>query len=528
MSGLPYGLSSRTKRLVWSNAFALEAQLEIEASIVAAETHLRDYGGTDAVGASTSRTLARHCKSAIGPIRLIPAELLAQIFVHYRDNCFDSKKIRCSIGEDTVLGFSSQEVLGISHVSAQWRSVALETPELWARFAFSCPGMARKRQALWQTWLERARNHPICFGFTCPGRHRDNRFHGDLAPTGSPCYNFLTLLVSRSDYWQEAQFTLPPASMGKLAGVHVGVPRLEALSLQMTGLPPAYPLILKNFAIAPRLRSISLRSEGLIKIELPWAQITHYRGDQWLRRDTHILSIASKISTLVLDDAEASYSFPLAPSEIVVPHLRHLRYVQGEGWGSLTRLIPPSLQSFHLHGSTAKLNRQITPLIVDLLQRAGSLLTHLHIDHFERNPHLLELFAATPALTSLTIVGANNQFDWVQGHSGTDTIFDAIREPALGKPGLLSELRRLAVTGFGTSEAFLRMVEARGNAWWQTDTARLETLVLREVDISRPESSQACLDLLKAQGMNVVLIDCRGGVHATGGDEDMDLATFFY
>ncbi|KAJ7085975.1 hypothetical protein C8R43DRAFT_1244931 [Mycena crocata] len=435
------------------------------------------------------------CKSALGPLRSIPTEILSRIFVAFRDNAFDFGAGEAQIARNLGLTHVNDavSVLRLGQICCYWRTVALGTPGLWARFLFRCNGKAQRGRAGWHVWLERAGQHPLSFSFSCPCH---TGFHGigGPRPAGSVCNSFFSKLLARRSHWKDAQLIL--TSAGQLEAVE-DFPSLETLSLQI-----GYNLTpLNNFAVAPRLHDVHL--SGIIStLGLPWHQITHYRGypNPSAASNVRVWSINPNLAVCVLEDLFGNR----AHQPTVITHgLQHLRCI-----GSLVtldELVLPALESFRfrmdVHDVPGAANdfppiKHLTT-VTALFQRSGNSLTHLYIDDFKVECGIEEMFAAIPTLTSLTLVGPNMDDKVLTRH-----LFDAMSPRR--RDVLLPSLRSLSITGLVVSVEFLRMVEARRSRTQEAE--RLETLVLlalhRREHIPAPERR---LMLLKKGGMHITL-----------------------
>ncbi|KAJ6547718.1 hypothetical protein B0H10DRAFT_1851948, partial [Mycena sp. CBHHK59/15] len=91
-----------------------------------------------------------HCEFALAPVRRVPTEILAHIFMSYAD------LVRGTSCVDVVHG-----VWKLGYICSYWRTVALTTPELWTAFEFSCDTRVPGSRALAEAWLERTGTRPL-------------------------------------------------------------------------------------------------------------------------------------------------------------------------------------------------------------------------------------------------------------------------------------------------------------------------------------------------------------------------------
>ncbi|KAJ7138106.1 hypothetical protein C8R44DRAFT_555779, partial [Mycena epipterygia] len=104
---------------------------------------------------------AQGCRSAMSPIRRLPPEILCEIFMAHSSS---SPQPHSSAGEKKNI--SKSDLLLVSHVCAQWRTLALGTPRLWSDIAvdlYFWPPDPTSFLRLLRTSLERGAGHPLTF-----------------------------------------------------------------------------------------------------------------------------------------------------------------------------------------------------------------------------------------------------------------------------------------------------------------------------------------------------------------------------
>ncbi|KAJ7100311.1 hypothetical protein C8R43DRAFT_964090 [Mycena crocata] len=511
-SVVSYSLSPPTNRLFEENTPALDTQvLEIRESIAAAETDRALLALEIASAKAELRCLERRdkdamlhierCTSVVAGVRRLPPEILSRVFVLVRDACFKPLTAASDLGrsihnKEVEPSFAAGSILELGHVCSYWRNVALGTRELWSRFLFRCPGKAAKGQTVWHAWMERVGNHPLSFSFSCPGHYKKN-LSPDLSPIGSSCRDFLETLLSSSARWQNVHLSLSRAALKRLKSVK-HLPLLETLHLQIKrpwhGSKPR-PLIISTFAVAPKLHEVRL-PEYLEKvtIELPWSQLTNYCGAPTNPDGRAVLDLARNITALTLV-GDQRLTQPLTH------RLRHIHYISGEE--ALDRLVLPALDSFHLERTRSMGMDRVYPSITQLFQRSGNALTQLHVDGFRPEDRFAAILAATPSLTSLTLVCEENDYRLADSSEATNSFFAKFNPPQ-GDP-LIPLLRQLTITGLTTMNGFLLMVDARSIA--APTTARLEMLEILGVklDTDNYEVVTRRLQKLRDGGMNMTL-----------------------
>ncbi|KAJ8074330.1 hypothetical protein PM082_012643 [Marasmius tenuissimus] len=133
-------------------------------------------------------SLQRHASqvlSLLSPIRRLPWEIMVKIF-----------KFAANIGSmgDNILGTSSQwmsRAFRISAVCFRWRTIALDTPELWAHFAVDLQTRAKEPLDL---FLDRSRQRPLSLAIT----HTNRR--------ASPALSVLRSLAGQSSRWSSVDY----------------------------------------------------------------------------------------------------------------------------------------------------------------------------------------------------------------------------------------------------------------------------------------------------------------------------------
>lgn len=94
-------------------------------------------------------------------------------------------------GHNTFSYLSKASPFALSHVSKQWRSIALASPKLWATFDIIFPGS--RLIELIALWLSRSRNKPLMFSL-CQARKCNDR--------KSLAFDILTLLIGDARRWK--------------------------------------------------------------------------------------------------------------------------------------------------------------------------------------------------------------------------------------------------------------------------------------------------------------------------------------
>lgn len=197
--------------------------------------------------------------TSITPINRLPAELLSEVFLH----CLpDDGDARPTAREAPVV---------LTQICAQWREVALSTPQLWSSLTIHLPinisGQQPSSQnieigirAMLGEWLPRAGQCGLSLTLNCPRL--------DVSTTNA----LVDCLFATSRQWQRLDLTIPDALLARILALPpTDLPSLEALTIRRaslldrrTGPRPAAA----GFWHAPRLRELALVDVEMDKVLL--------------------------------------------------------------------------------------------------------------------------------------------------------------------------------------------------------------------------------------------------------------------
>ncbi|KAH7887173.1 hypothetical protein F5I97DRAFT_1873662 [Phlebopus sp. FC_14] len=203
------------------------------------------------------------------PVRRLSPEIWAEIFRH-------------CLPEHPSVPCATEIPLVLTRVCQHWRSIAMDTPQLWSSVTI-CLGKAFEANCHLQynTWLAKAKTVPLILSVV------NDRFFEtrNVAPY---LLDWLRDLVARCVDLRWQGFALE----GLLTGSGVTEP-LERLDFWDFG--PAYPFIIDIASNASKIRSVRLwliyTVDSLDRITLPWSQLTNIEMRGILLRWADILRL---------------------------------------------------------------------------------------------------------------------------------------------------------------------------------------------------------------------------------------------
>ncbi|KAF8347424.1 hypothetical protein F5887DRAFT_955755 [Amanita rubescens] len=321
------------------------------------------------------------------PIHRLPPELLGQIF------------FECVSVGDLDNPNPTACLLVLSHVSKQWRAVALSTPVLWTTFAFvergwtQVPGSYTYRAERWLNILiDRSGQLPLSFRFS-------SAFDTHTHP-------IFSRLVELSHRWKNVRLCLSHLAHPE----PLSLPDLEYLILEGHSIPAtvgAEPR--RTFSLAPRLTRLSLQNclSPTSSFSFPWSQIRqlHLKGNLICGDDyATILQQATNLESLLIENNEI---VPPHPTPIVCTSIKSLTVLTNTTSGCvnvlLTSLVLPNLT--HLNVRFWKPPVDVMEAAVQLLDRSGSSITHFTSRDLD-DAQLVQLLEKMPHLTHVDLRGS--------------------------------------------------------------------------------------------------------------------------
>ena len=346
--------------------------------------------------------LQRHVecsKSLAAPIRKLPPEILAEIFVHYAtENEISRRRVY-------IPG------LRLAGVSGHWRSVALTTPALWTsiRIAPVRPHHHADHMTLLHDILSRSLHRPlhICIVFDYDRENPNGSFHPAIL-----------LLFEHVARWK----TFRVIDHGCAAHRYSVVNALSPIQGRLTGLSAFECFDNREFSSlfegATNLRSLTLSRFTSSGSTIPWGQITEFTASTPVSQIIPMLTRMDKLNTLNLSYPGAyekchqySVHHNLCNFHIMVDG----DYTQGLALSALlNELTLPNLRSLRISITDKPYYTKLRfaeaplytglPFAVSLIERSAPPLLHLSLFRVDfSTEQMFRLLQSVPTLKELML-----------------------------------------------------------------------------------------------------------------------------
>ncbi|KAF5372995.1 hypothetical protein D9758_001596 [Tetrapyrgos nigripes] len=338
---------------------------------------------------------------------LLPTELWQQVFAY----CVDVFP---------VISTSSTNLapIQLTHVCRRWRSIVLDTPDLWSSMHIVIPKPTSFRReskcegirAAVKYFLKRSRDAPLSISL----KARDYSGH---APGHSPeeVKKILACLLPHSKRWRHLKFRMP---FSWLTEATSGLTSEDLLCLETVLMDDGYPPFLMG---APKLHQLSLEVSGMQTISSvnseEWRKIQvlklfwrHFELDDLFT----VLARSTGLRACMVQLLFPSAVNPHPSTEtIVLPHLEKLCLTANSG-NNLKRIFDQlslaNLQELYIreHSSLVELTRSLATSLQGFFQRSSCSITKLEI-MIARSPkltldELCQFFCSLSTLEELVIV----------------------------------------------------------------------------------------------------------------------------
>ncbi|KAJ7685146.1 hypothetical protein DFH06DRAFT_1157592 [Mycena polygramma] len=439
------------------------------------------------------RGLIASLKLAIAPIRKLPAEILVEIFCYvHASSWWYLTGPRSNV--------ELKRVLAISQVCAHWRQVVCTTPQLWA---VALPIKLGKPPSdpylsMAKTLLERSSPFPIPVTLDLESRSPARLI--DLLFSTAPRWQSLNLRDNFSARFRE----MPPNTLANLTDVAVDI----------RGPLPKYPVAVKAFLSAPRLRRVDLDVEDTTNFPMPWAQLTHLTlSESSPQISLDILLQCTSICKAKFKDMQPWAIEPGAGPPVTLPQLKHLEaQFEGDSLGAphimpfFARLGLPALKDLNV---SAGWENVWSSTVFTQFQTRSPNLERLWINNSYLEPEeLIAILLAAPNLIELGLELCPSCID--------DSVLQLLRYTDQAVP-VVPQLQTMLAWGIDDdfSEGPMRkMVQSR---WWSDEqlgalpappaVARWKRLSFgREECVEHSPFSlqfQAKMELFRSQGLNI-------------------------
>ncbi|KAJ7645982.1 hypothetical protein DFH06DRAFT_1210853 [Mycena polygramma] len=266
------------------------------------------------------------------PLLVLPPEIVAAIFEHCLEASYHpwppAHGLYLYRPADNLWPSPHDAPLLLARICRRLREICLHTPSLWASIAFGDTGSVE----LLETWLSRARNHPLRVLLQTQDEARARVL--------------MQIVKVHECQWQEVYFDLPASAHALLDAISA-FPRLKGLTL----IAPNHsldPLVLGD---APSLRHADILHIPRLTTALPLARLTAltFRGDASVEETLAILRCCPNLVDFHRVDFCGGSALPSA----TVLELAFLRTLQITRPGLLHCLTVPRLERLQLDSVTA-------------------------------------------------------------------------------------------------------------------------------------------------------------------------------
>ncbi|KAJ7619788.1 hypothetical protein DFH06DRAFT_1482833 [Mycena polygramma] len=318
-----------------------------------------------------TRERLREHQAILHPVRRVPPELICEIFALTLDSP-DGSTINNA-------GYSPPWYLG--HICRSWRRWAVAYPHLWNHITIPSSPMPSSDPSALEALLLRSINVPLTIYWT-NGPNNDRIEPQLVDMTVAHCRRWNCL---RLDIWGGGAHDV----LDWLRPIKGSLPSLTKLEVDGRNAIPDF------FSVAPNLRQVVLTDWQLSysspEIQLPWDQITHYRGTYEEDLQLAILRKASNLVQCTIS-FESPFLDPIPPPSPVV--LAHLQRLSIEKPQFLCHLEAPSLKELYcryMHPSDI-------PAVLPFVRRSGCLLQKLVLTACYLSSDLIAALRGLPSL----------------------------------------------------------------------------------------------------------------------------------
>ncbi|KAJ7620939.1 hypothetical protein FB45DRAFT_927946 [Roridomyces roridus] len=338
--------------------------------------------------------LVQRHSAILAPIRRVPIDVLSEIFSW---TSF-TRRVRGTERD------SPPWILG--HICQSWRSLVLSSPLLWRSIEI-IPDV--HPMSMLQSQLLRSAHIPLDITLRWEGNAHEMAL--------------LSLLVTHCLRWRALHVKVASKNtkiLMRLRDIYGRVPQLTRFTFEDTTNIYSVDHEVSFLSQAPSLREVIFTDSTFLglapRFQIPWAQITRYRGSFRALDQLHILSTCSNL----VDCSLLSTAPRIPPSDVPIslPRLRRLRVE--DSCGLLSHIVAPRLEELLMEANF--------PAVLPLISRSSCRLRSLILCQgcqFDSSSAFADLLRALPNLEHLAIVPVGNpslSHIWdVMTISGTDS-----------------------------------------------------------------------------------------------------------
>lgn len=342
--------------------------------------------------------------SLLSPIRLLPREILGEIFFH---------TLGPSEGPHPV-SVTGEAPLLLCLVCKWWQSISYDTPTLWARLHFVNPSHAPKRypferrKHILEQWLGRSGGLPLSISITEATSQSsiDVEDHRDLA---------VSILRPIAARWEELSLTYPSVkTIRDLA--KFDAPLLKCLDITLGTLQRSqggyYEVLCQFLSPKQMLKKLNIpiiTNLDPLRLPIQWENLTDLAvqllADTPTSQILQMLQTMSQLQTLALNLSYSEPSeniptidMPCLQTLRVVDRARLARHQPAQSHGLLHQLYVPNLRKLLYHQNVSLCYLEVTEASSDMLESINvAFPVHLH-------NHLVEFFRSVPTLKHLRLL----------------------------------------------------------------------------------------------------------------------------
>ncbi|KAK7036423.1 hypothetical protein VNI00_011620 [Paramarasmius palmivorus] len=331
-------------------------------------------------------------RSLLHPIRLIPPEILINIFSR-----FCAYHWLGGQHEDS----ESIPITSISSVCHLWRDIALSTPSLWSGIGIYVPGCNEQTLDHVQLLLDRSRIHPLRIWIAFE----------NVDPLPPPAIRVLSHLFATSKRWQSlklSEFPYPLMEDPTFDIIIGSLPLLKHLEIRDNNLDldgEAY--LCDLFKSCPSLVSLCIYYSPYVVWELPWTQVCNLEIP--LMDILHFLpscQAVQRVNLTVKDADDPAVEAPHACSD--VQHLAAFVYEQCHASFLFENTTLRRLTSLEIENEYSGMQDYWSEWeqkpILDFLTRSKCMITSLFLKWIPiTGEQTIQLLRLMPALTDLRL-----------------------------------------------------------------------------------------------------------------------------